>query len=29
MELLIPEEPIYAGAVGAALIAAKRAKRRQ
>ena len=29
MELLIPEEPIYAGAVGAALVAAKRAKRRQ
>jgi benzoyl-CoA reductase subunit D len=29
MEILIPEEPLYAGAVGAALIAAKRAKRRQ
>ena len=29
MELLIPEEPIYAGAVGAALIATKRAERRQ
>jgi len=29
MELLIPKEPIFAGAVGAALIAAKRAKRRQ
>lgn len=29
MEILIPEEPIFAGAVGAALIAAKRAKRRQ
>ena len=29
MELLIPEEPIYAGAIGAALIAAKRAERRQ
>jgi benzoyl-CoA reductase subunit D len=29
MELLIPEEPMYAGAVGAALIAAKRAERRQ
>jgi benzoyl-CoA reductase subunit D len=29
IELLIPEEPIYAGAVGAALVAAKRAKRRQ
>jgi len=28
-ELLIPEEPIYAGAVGAALTAAKRARRRQ
>jgi benzoyl-CoA reductase subunit D len=28
-EILIPEEPIYAGAVGAALIAAKRARRRQ
>lgn len=28
MEILIPEEPIYAGAVGAALVAAKRAKRR-
>ncbi len=28
-EILIPEEPIFAGAVGAALIAAKRAKRRQ
>jgi len=29
MEILIPEEPLYAGAVGAALIAAKRAERRQ
>jgi benzoyl-CoA reductase subunit D len=29
MEILIPEEPIYAGAVGAALVAAKRARRRQ
>ena len=29
MELLIPEEPMYAGAVGAALIAAKRAERRR
>jgi benzoyl-CoA reductase subunit D len=29
MELLIPDEPIYAGAIGAALIAAKRAERRQ
>lgn len=29
MDILIPEEPIYAGAVGAALVAAKRAKRRQ
>lgn len=29
MNLLIPEEPIYAGAVGAALIAARRAERRQ
>ncbi|MEJ2271743.1 MAG: acyl-CoA dehydratase activase [Candidatus Bathyarchaeota archaeon] len=29
MDLLIPEEPIYAGAVGAALIAARRAERRQ
>jgi activator of 2-hydroxyglutaryl-CoA dehydratase len=29
MEILIPEKPIYAGAVGAALVAAKRAKRRQ
>jgi benzoyl-CoA reductase subunit D len=29
MEILIPEEPLYAGAVGAALVAAKRAKRRQ
>ena len=28
MDLLIPEEPIYAGAVGAALIAARRAERR-
>jgi len=28
-EILIPEEPLYAGAVGAALIAAKRAGRRQ
>lgn len=28
-DILIPEEPIYAGAVGAALVAAKRAKRRQ
>ena len=28
MELLIPEQPMYAGAVGAALIAAKRAERR-
>jgi benzoyl-CoA reductase subunit D len=28
-EILIPEEPIFAGAVGAALIAAKRAARRQ
>jgi len=29
MEILIPEEPIYAGAVGAALVAAIRARRRQ
>jgi len=29
MELLIPEEPMFAGAVGAALIAAERARRRQ
>jgi len=29
MDILIPEEPIFAGAVGAALIAAKRAGRRQ
>jgi benzoyl-CoA reductase subunit D len=29
MDLLIPEEPLYAGAVGAALIAAKRARRRK
>ena len=29
MDILIPEEAIYAGAVGAALVAAKRAKRRQ
>jgi len=29
MEILIPEEPLFAGAVGAALIAAKRAGRRQ
>lgn len=29
MELLIPEDPIYGGAIGAALIAAKRAERRQ
>ena len=28
-DILIPKEPIYAGAVGAALVAAKRAKRRQ
>lgn len=28
MELLIPEDPIYGGAIGAALIAAKRAERR-
>ncbi|PVX27685.1 MAG: CoA activase [Candidatus Bathyarchaeum sp.] len=28
-EILIPEEPIYAGAVGAALVAAKRAARRR
>jgi len=28
-EILIPEKPIFAGAVGASLIAAKRAKRRQ
>jgi benzoyl-CoA reductase subunit D len=28
-EILIPEEPLYAGAVGAALIAAKRAGRKQ
>jgi benzoyl-CoA reductase subunit D len=28
-DILIPEEPIFAGAVGAALIAAKRAARRQ
>jgi len=27
IELLIPEEPIYAGAIGAALVAAKKAKR--
>ena len=27
MDILIPEEPVFAGAVGAALIAAKRAKR--
>jgi benzoyl-CoA reductase subunit D len=29
IEIRIPEEPIYAGALGAALVAAKRAKRRQ
>jgi benzoyl-CoA reductase subunit D len=29
MDILIPEEPLYAGAAGAALIAAKRARRRQ
>jgi benzoyl-CoA reductase subunit D len=29
VEILIPEEPLFAGAVGAALIAAKRAGRRQ
>ncbi len=29
MDLLIPEEPLFAGAVGAALIASKRAGRRQ
>jgi benzoyl-CoA reductase subunit D len=29
MEILIPEEPLFAGAVGAALIAAKRAGRRK
>ena len=29
IEILIPKEPIYAGAVGAALVAAKRARRRQ
>jgi benzoyl-CoA reductase subunit D len=29
MEVLIPKEPLFAGAVGAALVAAKRAKRRQ
>ena len=29
MEILIPKEPIYAGATGAALVAAKRAKRRR
>lgn len=29
MDILIPEEPMFAGAVGAALIAAKRAGRRQ
>ena len=29
MDLLIPEDPMYAGAVGAALIAAKRAERRR
>jgi len=29
MDILIPEEPLFAGAVGAALIAAKRAGRRQ
>jgi benzoyl-CoA reductase subunit D len=29
MEILIPEEPLFAGAVGAALVAAKRAQRRQ
>ena len=28
-EILIPEEPIYAGAIGAALVAAKRAARRR
>lgn len=28
-DILIPKDPIYAGAVGAALVAAKRAKRRQ
>lgn len=28
MQILIPEEPIFAGAVGAALVAAKRAQRR-
>ena len=29
IDILIPKEPLYAGAVGAALIGAKRAKRRQ
>jgi len=29
MDILIPEEPLFAGAVGAALIAAKRVGRRQ
>ncbi|MBT8171421.1 CoA activase [Candidatus Bathyarchaeota archaeon] len=29
MNILIPEEPIFAGAIGAAIVAAKRAKRRQ
>jgi benzoyl-CoA reductase subunit D len=29
MDILIPDEPLFAGAVGAALIAAKRAGRRQ
>jgi benzoyl-CoA reductase subunit D len=29
MEILIPKEPMFAGAVGAALVAAKRAKRRK
>jgi len=29
MEIFIPKEPMFAGAVGAALVAAKRAKRRK
>jgi benzoyl-CoA reductase subunit D len=29
MDILIPEEPLFGGAVGAALIAARRAKKRQ
>jgi benzoyl-CoA reductase subunit D len=29
MEILIPDEPLFAGAVGAALVAAKRARKRQ